>query len=149
MAAVLSQESLLATGIFMIILTTIIFAARMYLGAIKKRQFVWEDGWLIAAWVVFIVVTALYLNAGPVIFRFEAIASGDLAPYPTVLDDSLKLQKTFFVSTSGLWICLWLVKASLLTLYKRLMSNLRAYIIMWWIVVVICVVVSQSLTFLL
>lgn len=125
----------------MAILTTAIFGLRTYLGVVKKRQFAWEDGWLIAAWAVFIAVTTLYLNAGATIFRLQALASGQIDVYPTVADDGLKLQKTFFVTTSGLWICLWLVKASLLSLYKRLMDNLKLYIILWWVVVGICVIV--------
>lgn len=139
-----SNATLLATGIAMIVLTTVVFGARMYLGVVKQRRFSWEDGWLIAAWVVFVVITALYLNAGPIIFRLQAVAAGELAPYPTILDDSLVLQKTFFVTTSGLWICLWLIKASLLSLYRRLMSNLRLYTILWWVVVGICVIVRRS-----
>lgn len=137
----LNNTTLLAVGITMAILTTTIFAIRMYLGVVKQRRFSFEDGWLIAAWAVFIVVTVLYCNAGEVIFRLQALEAGELALYPTVADDGLLVQKTFFVTTSGLWICLWLVKASLLSLYKRLINNVKVYLILWWVVVVICVVV--------
>jgi hypothetical protein len=139
----INNTALMATGISLAVLTTAVFSARMYLGIVKQRRFSWEDGWLIAAWAVFIAITSLYLNIGPVIFRIEALAAGDIPLYPTVADDSLALQKTFFVTTSGLWICLWLVKASLLSLYKRLVGSVRSYLIAWWIVVVICVVVSS------
>jgi hypothetical protein len=138
----LTFPSLLATGITMLVLTTAVFIARMYLGIVKQRRFSPEDGWLIASWVVFVVVTSLYINAGPVIFRIQDLTEGLIPMYPEILDDSLVLQKTFFVTTSGLWICLWLVKASLLSLYKRLMDNVRVYLILWWIVVVICVLVG-------
>jgi hypothetical protein len=114
----------------------------MYLGVAKQRRFSWEDGWLIAAWAVFVVITVLYLNIGPTIFRLEALAAGEIPLYPEVSDDGLSVQKTFFVTTSGLWICLWLIKASLLSLYKRLVGTVKSYLIAWWIVVGICVVVS-------
>lgn len=142
-----TNTTLLAVGVAMAILTTAVFGTRSYLGIVKKRQFMWEDGWLIASWVVFMAVTILYLNAGATIFRLQALAAGEIDPYPTVGDDGLKLQKTFFVTTSGLWICLWLVKASLLSLYRRLISNLKLYIIMWWIVVAICLIVRYPASF--
>lgn len=138
----INNTALLATGISLMVLTTAVFGARMYLGIVKQRRFSWEDGWLIAAWAVFVAITSLYLNIGPVIFRVEALGAGEIPMYPTILDDSLALQKTFFVTTSGLWICLWLIKASLLSLYKRLVGTVRAYLIAWWIVVIICIVVS-------
>jgi hypothetical protein len=141
----LDNTALLATGIIMVVLTTAIFGTRMFYGVIKQRRFSWEDGWLIAAWIVFVVITSLYLNAGPVIFRLQAVAAGEIPLYATIPEDSLVLQKTFFVTTSGLWICLWLIKASLLSLYKRLFANLRWYLVLWWIVVVICVLVRSTL----
>lgn len=143
MSSTLTVTALMGTGIAMSIFTTAVFGAHMYLACIKQRKFGWEDGWLTAAYVVFIVITGLYLNAGEVIFRLEGLATGLVEPYEPekMAADGLHIQKTFFVTTSGLWICLWLVKASLLSLYKRLMNNLRLYLIMWWIVVAICVIV--------
>lgn len=137
----------MATGITMSILTTIVFGAHMYLACFKQRKFSWEDGWLVAAYVVFIVITGLYLNAAEVIFRLEGLADGTTQLYEPekMAADGLHIQKTFFVTTSGLWICLWLIKASLLSLYKRLMNNLRLYLILWWIVVVICVIVCKQI----
>lgn len=142
MAGEFNNTALRATGITLLLLTTSIFSARMYLGIVKQRRFSWEDGWLIAAWAVFVVITSLYLNIGETIFRIEALAAGKIPMYPTVADDSLNLQRTFFVTTSGLWVCLWLVKASLLSLYKRLLGSVKAYLIAWWAVVAICVIVS-------
>lgn len=141
----------MATGIAMAILTTTVFGSHMYLACIKQRKFAWEDGWLAAAYVVFIVITALYLNAATVIFRMEGLVAGTVPPYEPekMAGDGLHVQKTFFVTTSGLWICLWLIKASLLSLYKRLMNNLRLYLILWWVVVVICVLVRVVSTCLL
>ncbi|KAI6778064.1 uncharacterized protein J7T54_007672 [Emericellopsis cladophorae] len=140
MAAGLDNTKLMVTGIIMSVLASLIFFTHVYLAVIRKRTFSWEDGWLTAAWLVFIAVTSLYLNAGPIIFRLQDVSEGKIEPYATVMDDSLVVQKAFFVVPSVLWICLWLIKASLLCLYKRLMAGLKTYIIFWWIVVFICVV---------
>jgi hypothetical protein len=88
------------------------------------------------------VVAVLYQVALPVIFRLEGLASGKVEMYPTVAKDGLFIQKIFFVVTSGLWFTLWAVKASLLALYKRLMTQVRTYIRLWWIVAVLCFIVS-------
>jgi hypothetical protein len=141
----LSNTALQATGIVTAIATGLIFGSRLVMGMLERRAFSWEDGWLAAAFVVFMVITSLYLSAGPVIFRLEDLAAGRIDLYPEVMDDSLTIQKTFFVTTSGLWISLWLVKVSLLTVYKRLMTNVRLFTILWWATLVICIVVSCGL----
>ncbi|KAM0279908.1 hypothetical protein ACHAQH_004349 [Verticillium albo-atrum] len=135
----LDNTALLATGISMVILTSAVFAFRLAVGLLERRQLAWEDGFLAAAYVVFMVISILYMLAGPTIFRLEDLAAGRIPMYETLLDDSLRIQKTFFITTSGLWISLWLVKGSLLAVYKRLMVNLRLYTILWWATVVICV----------
>ncbi|KAH6690600.1 hypothetical protein F5X68DRAFT_253476 [Plectosphaerella plurivora] len=135
----LSNAALQATGIVTTIVTGLIFGGRLAMGVFEKRAFSWEDGWLAAAWVVFMVISSLYMAAGPVIFRLEDLAAGRIDLYPEVMDDSLTIQKTFFVTTSGLWISLWLVKVSLLTVYKRLMTNVRLFTILWWATLVICI----------
>ncbi|KAM0324374.1 hypothetical protein ACHAQA_008155 [Verticillium albo-atrum] len=135
----LDNTALQATGICMIILTSLVFGFRLVIGLLERRQLAWEDGWLAAAYIVFLVISILYMLAGPTIFRLEDLAAGRIPMYATVLDDSLQIQKTFFVTTSGLWISLWLVKGSLLAVYKRLMANLRLYTILWWVTVVICI----------
>ncbi|EGY19316.1 uncharacterized protein VDAG_09776 [Verticillium dahliae VdLs.17] len=108
----LDNTALLATGICMVILTSAVFGFRLAISLLERRQLAWEDGFLSAA--------------------LEDLAAGRIPMYPTIMDDSLRIQKTFFVTTSGLWISLWLVKASLLAVYKRLMVNLRLFTILWW-----------------
>ncbi|KAG7116484.1 hypothetical protein HYQ44_007103 [Verticillium longisporum] len=135
----LDNTALLATGICMVILTSAVFGFRLAISLLERRQLAWEDGFLIAAYIVFLVISILYMLAGPTIFRLEDLAAGRIPMYATILDDSLRIQKTFFVTTSGLWISLWLVKGSLLAVYKRLMVNLRLFTILWWVTVGICI----------
>ncbi|RXG43222.1 hypothetical protein VDGE_09776 [Verticillium dahliae] len=135
----LDNTALLATGICMVILTSAVFGFRLAISLLERRQLAWEDGFLSAAYIVFLVISILYMLAGPTIFRLEDLAAGRIPMYPTIMDDSLRIQKTFFVTTSGLWISLWLVKASLLAVYKRLMVNLRLFTILWWVTVGICI----------
>ncbi|KAM0631099.1 hypothetical protein D7B24_005479 [Verticillium nonalfalfae] len=135
----LDNTALLATGICMVTLTSAVFGFRLATSLLERRHLAWEDGFLIAAYIVFLVISILYMLAGPTIFRLEDLAAGRIPMYATILEDSLRIQKTFFVTTSGLWISLWLVKGSLLAVYKRLMVNLRLFTILWWVTVGICI----------
>ena len=139
---VIDLTALQATGIAMIILASAAFGARVYLGIIKKRVFAWEDGWLIAAYVFFLATSIMYLYLAPFIFKLQHLGEGRIAPYPTFLDDVLLCRSVFFFTTIGLSACLYSVKASLLSLYKKLLQGgALLFVILWWIVVAICILV--------
>jgi hypothetical protein len=140
-----TPAALKATGISLIVITSLVAGARLAVSILRPKKILWEDAWLLAAYVFFMVVAILYQVVSPTMFRLEALADGKLEPYPTILDDALFIQKIFFVVTSGLWFTLWCVKASLLALYKRLMTGVKLYIMFWWIVVGISFVVSWPL----
>lgn len=127
----------------MMMLASLLAAARLIVSMIRPKQFQWEDGWLLAAYAFFMTIAILYQIVAPTMFRLEALVKGETEPYLTIAKDSLFLQKIFFVVTSGLWFTLWCVKASLLALYKRLMAGVKRYIIVWWIVVCISFIVRN------
>lgn len=139
--APLTFPALMATGITMVVVTSLVAGSRLVIGILDRRKFSWDDGWLVVAYIIFMAISCLYLVASPTIFRLQDLVSGKIDLYPTVADDGLYMQKTFFVTTSGLWICLWTVKFSLLALYKKLLKLLPLYIKLWWVVVAICVLV--------
>lgn len=85
----------------------------------------------------------MYLYLAPYIFKLQHMGEGRIPPYPTFLDDVLLCRSVFFFSSIGLSLCLWSVKASLLSLYRRLLEGgARIFLIVWWIVVGICVLVG-------
>ncbi|KAH8168496.1 hypothetical protein LIA77_11760 [Sarocladium implicatum] len=135
---VIDLTTLQATGIAMVVLASAAFFARTYLGIIKKRVFSFEDGWLIAAYVFFLATSIMYLYLAPFIFKLQHIGEGRIAPYPTMLDDVLLCRSVFFFTTIGLSACLYSVKASLLSLYKRLLQGgAMIFVVLWWVVVTI------------
>ncbi|OAL38691.1 hypothetical protein AYO20_01897 [Fonsecaea nubica] len=136
-----TEVSVRATGITMIILTTFVAGFRIFVSAEQQRRFGWDDGWLLAAYIFFLALSILYIVAAPTMFRLTKLADGQIPLYPTVADDGLFIQKIFFVTTSGLWLCLWCVKFSLMAVYKKLMKALPHKIRLWWAVVIFCVVV--------
>jgi hypothetical protein len=138
-----TETSVRATGVAMIILTSLIASVRIIVAVKQQRRFNWDDGWLVAAYIFFLTLSILYIVAAPAMFRLTRLADGQIPLYPTVLDDSLLIQKIFFVTTSGLWFCLWSVKFSLMAVYKRLMQTLPRKLRLWWAVVVFSFVVRR------
>lgn len=141
---VIDQTALQAVGITMIVLASIVFIARAYLGIVKRRVFAWEDGWLVAGYVFFVTTASLYIYLAPYIFKLQHLGEGRIPMYPTFLDDVLLCRSTFFFTSIGLPLCLWSIKASLLSLYKRLLEGgAQIFQILWWIVVCIALLVCS------
>ncbi|KAJ5747720.1 uncharacterized protein N7511_009416 [Penicillium nucicola] len=131
-------QTIKGTGIALIVLTSLVVGTR-FAGAIRRpKDLKAEDYLLILAYLFFLELAILYIYIAPAIFRLAALKAGTITVYPTVLEDSVHLQIVFFVTTSSLWLCLWMIKFSLLSMYKRLLVG-RPYIIAWWVILVFCV----------
>lgn len=119
------------TGIALIVLTSLVVVAR-FAGSLRRpKDLKAEDYLLIVGYIFFLELGILYIYIAPVIFRLAALQAGTIPLYATVPQDSVRLQIVFFVTTSSLWICLWMIKFSLLSMYKRLLVG-KAYLIAWW-----------------
>lgn len=128
------------TGIALIVLTSLVVATRFF-GSIRSfKDLKAEDYLLIVAYIFFLELSILYIYLSPVIFRLAAVGAGTIPPYATVSEDGLRLQTVFFVTTSSLWLCLWMIKFSLLAMYKRLLVG-KKYLIAWWVIMGLCVLV--------
>jgi hypothetical protein len=98
-----TEESLRATGITMMVLGSVAAAIRLLPAILRPKTFQWEDGWLVGAYLIFMAIAILYQVVSPPMFRIEQVSKGKAEPYATIGDDGLFLQKIFFVVTSGLW----------------------------------------------
>lgn len=129
-----------ATGIALIVLTSLVVVVR-FVGSVRRfKDLKAEDYFLIVGYIFFLELSIVYIYIAPVIFRLAALSAGEIPLYPTVMQDSVQLQIVFFVTTSSLWICLWMIKFSLLSMYKRLLVG-KQYLIAWWAIVVSCILV--------
>jgi hypothetical protein len=136
-------QTIKGTGIALIVLTTLVVGTR-FAGAIQRpKDLKAEDYLLLLAYLFFLELSILYIYISPAIFRLAALQAGTIPIYATVSDDSVHLQIVFFVTTSSLWLCLWMIKFSLLSMYKRLLVG-KSYLIAWWIIMVFCVLVNLS-----
>ncbi|KAJ5286063.1 hypothetical protein N7524_001369 [Penicillium chrysogenum] len=126
------------TGISLIVLTSLVVGTR-FAGLIRSfKDLKAEDYLLIVAYIFFLELSILYIYIAPAIFRIAAVSAGTIPPYATISEDGLRLQTVFFVTTSSLWLCLWMVKFSLMAMYKRLLVG-KKYIIAWWVIMGFCV----------
>lgn len=129
-----------ATGIALIVLTSLVVVVR-FAGSVRRfKDLKAEDYLLIVGYLFFLELSILYIYITPAIFRLAALAAGEIPLYPTVMQDSVQLQIVFFVTTSSLWICLWMIKFSLLSMYKRLLVG-KQYLVAWWAIMVSCILV--------
>lgn len=135
-------ETIKCTGIALIVLTSLVVFAR-FVGSISRiKDIKPEDCLILVAYLFFLELSILYIYIAPSIFRLASLEAGLIPYYPTVLQDSVRLQIVFFVTTSSLWICLWMVKFSLLSMYKRLLVG-KTYIVVWWIITASCALVCN------
>jgi hypothetical protein len=97
-------------------------------------------------YLLFVAVTGVYINKTSLLFRLLAVQEGRMELYPTIGEDALNAQKTFFFTSPGLWFTLCSVKFSLLAFYKKLMVNVKLYLTLWWVVLGYCVAVRINST---
>lgn len=137
-------ETIKGTGIALIVLTSLVVGTR-FVGSIRSfKDIKAEDYLLVVGYLFFLTLSILYIYIAPAIFRLAAVRDGTLALYPTYKEDARQLQIVFFVTTSSLWLCLWMIKFSLLAMYKRLLVG-KKYRIAWWVILGGCVVVRMAL----
>ncbi|KIH91979.1 hypothetical protein SPBR_01703 [Sporothrix brasiliensis 5110] len=148
MAADVTEGSLRATGIAMLVLTTFVIVLRIlgniqlwYQGRLAVNGQWWheirmEDFWLFLSYLFFVTVSALYLYIVPAFFRLTLLGEGLIEPYATATEDALFIQKGLFAASACLWFCLWSAKFSLLCMYKKLFDKLAQYNRLWWALVI-------------
>jgi uncharacterized membrane protein len=136
-------DTIQSTGYALIAVTSIVVLAR-YVALVRRfSDLKAEDYLLSVAYVFFVALTVLYIIISPVIFRLARLRAGLIKPYPTVEQDGRQLQIFYFVTTSSLWLCLWMVKFSLLSMYKRFLTG-KVYIVAWWTITTFCTLVRSS-----
>jgi hypothetical protein len=101
-ADALTETTLRATGIGLMVATTLVVIARVLLRAENRTRVRWHDGWLLLGYVFFMAVSGVYVAKTSVLFRLLSVQEGRLAPYPGLSEDALDVQKTFFFTSPGL-----------------------------------------------
>ncbi|KAL7943910.1 hypothetical protein V8C42DRAFT_327149 [Trichoderma barbatum] len=101
---------------------------------IRRMPFQMEDILIYGALVSFAIMTALYLATIPTLFNLEEIENGRMEPYGSLESDLVMMLHEFFVVQFFFWLTLWMVKWSLMCMFKKLTYGLPLYTNVWWAV---------------
>lgn len=138
----ITEDQLRNVGIAFLVPTTVVVIARFALRVWKKAPLQIEDVLVFLSFIFFLALTICYIVVTPYMFRVYAVAADPSKMYPGVEEESKIVIKIFFCTSMLLWCTLWSVKFSLLCLYRRLMRQIRVYLILWWCLFIFCIVVS-------
>ena len=141
-----TEKQLVGAGWAMMIVTSVVFAARTLIRVRQPKKIQADDFILLLAYLCFLTLTILYIVLAPTMYRVTDATTGKTPLYPELLSDSLFMIEIFFANTMIFWFTLYAVKFSFLALYRRLMAGIKVYMQLWWAVVIFCVVVSELRT---
>ncbi|CZR51357.1 uncharacterized protein PAC_01232 [Phialocephala subalpina] len=74
------------------------------------------------------------------IYPLESVSNGLVAPGPDFLDNTRKGIRGFGIASLFTCIGIWLIKLNFIFFFKRLGTQLTAYLVFWW--VVLCATVA-------
>jgi hypothetical protein len=132
-----TEGQLLRTSCGMLALSSLFVVARIVIiQLVRSKRWQTQDLFIYVAYILFVIMTVLYIIVTPKLYRITSVLEGELEPYATMLDDTNFMIRVFFINSLLFWCILWTVKMSFLVLYKRLIEGLHdVYIKLWWGVV--------------
>jgi len=140
----ISLDTLLNCGYAMIAVVSAFAVTRLAIRVTRPKAIAVEDVLVLLSYLCFLVQTILYIKIARTMFRVSAVITGQIPPYADLAEDALEQIKVFFANTLLFWCILWLVKGSLLSLYRKLIGTNKQYRNLWWGVVIFCVLVSTQ-----
>ncbi|KZM25828.1 uncharacterized protein EKO05_0002547 [Ascochyta rabiei] len=136
-----AQGTVLKVAYSMLGVTSCVVLARAGLNVVRPKRLTASDILVFFAFACYATMCALYITLSPYMQRLYDVVNGKLPPYPEMEQENIKMTKMIFAAPCMFWMTLWLVKLSLLLLYRRLLVGLpRGYTIVWWGTAVICLV---------
>lgn len=141
----ISEEQLLKVVYTMMVLPSIFAIARVGIQVWRRKAMQTQDYLLYSAFIFFLAMSICYLIVVPKIYMVDRVQKGMMEPPITLAADVAKYVQLMFVTTTFFWLSLWLVKLSLLALYKKLITGLSViYARLWWTVFAFCLIVSSA-----
>ncbi|KAF2201916.1 hypothetical protein GQ43DRAFT_337939, partial [Delitschia confertaspora ATCC 74209] len=136
----ITESQLLSTSYAMIGLTSTVALFRIGIQIARRKSARMEDYLILLAYILFLVLSAMYIIVTPALYRMTGATTGHAPLYPTLMDDALFVIQVFFTTSMLFWCVLWTVKFSLLALYRRLTIGLHnSYTTVWWGIFGFCV----------
>ena len=144
----ITQEELVRTSVAMLVLTSLFVLSRTILQIAKSKPFEFPDLFIYLAFFIFVAMWSCYVIIIPPMFRIYDVLGGFAKPYATMVEDAAIMLRLITAGQMCFYTLLFTVKMSLLTLYRKLLTDLSSiYMKIWWGIVVFCVVVSICVGF--
>lgn len=139
----ISQGELLRTDYGMIAFTTTVFVARVIVQVWRRKKVEMQDVWLYISFAAYLSFCVCYVVITPTFFKIEALSEGQIAPWAGMQRDIQLASEIMWSSGMQYWTCLWCVKFSLLSLYKKLLVGMpNAHLWTWWGTLIFAIIVS-------
>ncbi|PGH12915.1 hypothetical protein AJ80_06520 [Polytolypa hystricis UAMH7299] len=140
---VIAEGKLRIVVVVLLVFASLVFFAAAGIRAKFKRLYDVECIFMLAALVFYLAYEILLLVDLPYVYRITYVSSGQLDPYPTLIDE-IRLYAALILSANFLlWTLLWSVKLSLLFFYRRLMVSLPRELF-WWKLVLCYTLVTYA-----
>lgn len=138
-----AQHVLLRTEYALFVLTTLFIFARIAIHFTRRKTFEFQDFFIYFAYAMYVGLWTEYIIAVPYLFKLTSVAVGEIDPYPTVTQDAGYMSRLIFSAQMLFYTCLFSVKLSFMTLYRKLLVGVGGYYYkIWWSIVCFLVLVS-------
>lgn len=137
-------DELLHADYGLFVLTTTVVLARVAIHFTKRKTLELQDYFIYLAYILYVTLWTAYVKAAPILYKLNRLKNGEIAVYPTVVNDAGFVSRMIFVAQICFYTQLFAVKWSLLSLYRKLLAGLdRIYSHIWWGIFVFCIGVSS------
>ncbi|KAJ4146865.1 hypothetical protein LMH87_001424 [Akanthomyces muscarius] len=119
---------------------SVFVASRIFLRTYNYGRIKLDDVWMILAWASMLVMCILEMLQQKSLWYTAATTEGQVDPDSEMRNSQLlELAKWQFASINLFWVCLWCVKASLLSFCNQLVSPFKTRRIMWILFTIIVI----------
>ena len=117
---------------------------RLYIRLYVQKYFAVDDGLIIFGVLLLVAAMGMLYHFVDILFLSEALLLGDrdIELSSNVIEDALSFQKWACISLITTWVAINTVKASFLSLFRKLVDRIRPMIIYWWFVLAYTIVVG-------
>ncbi|KAI1919015.1 hypothetical protein LOZ58_006561 [Ophidiomyces ophidiicola] len=138
--AIIKQKKLFAIVIVLVTIASVVFLSAAFIrwkyGRIKEL----ECGFMLAAFLFYLIYESIYLAIVPLIYHLNAIRAGVHKPYPTMPEDIERFIIYMYSASTLFWFLLWSVKFALLVLYRRMMIGLPLQLKFWMAILIFTII---------
>lgn len=140
-----TENEILRTDYAMITLASLFILTRLGFQATRRKSLELQDYFLYMAYVCYLALCALYIAVVPILLEIQDITTGKKPMPPNLLEIAGVTGRILWAAQMCFYACLWLVKLSLLCLYRKLLVGLpRIYNRIWWMLVIFCFLVRNN-----